>query len=123
MTIALGVFNAQAARTINQNMEDNLRYTIGADVVLQESWENNGMQVAEDPSLELLYEEPDYGRYTALKGHGIEALAQVYVNRSATMSVSGGTLRDVQVMGIHTKDFGETAWFKTACPISTGITT
>ncbi len=112
MTIALGVFNAQAARTINQNMEDNLRYTIGADVVLQESWENNGMQVAEDPSLELLYEEPDYGRYTALKGHGIEALAQVYVNRSATMSVSGGTLRDVQVMGIHTKDFGETAWFK-----------
>ena len=112
MTIALGVFNAQAARTINQNMEDNLRYTIGADVVLQESWENNGMQVAEDPSLELLYEEPDYGRYTALKGHGIETLAQVYVNRGATMSVSGGTLRDVQVMGIHTKDFGETAWFK-----------
>ena len=50
MTIALGVFNAQAARTINQNMEDNLYYTIGADIVLQESWDNNSAQVADDPS-------------------------------------------------------------------------
>ena len=112
MTIALGVFNAQAARTINQNMEDNLYYTIGADIVLQESWDNNGAQVADDPSLELVYDEPDYNRYTELKGQGIAALAQVYINHDATMSVSGGTLRDIQVMGIHTKDFGETAWFK-----------
>ena len=112
MTIALGVFNAQAARTINQNMEDNLYYTIGADIVLQESWDNNSAQVADDPSLELIYDEPDYNRYTELKGQGIAALAQVYINRSATMSVPGGTLRDIQVMGIHTKDFGETAWFK-----------
>lgn len=110
MTIALGVFNAQAARTINQNAEDNLYYTIGADLVIQENWKSNADQVAEDPTQELMYEEPDFGRYEDLEG--IESLAKVYVNDSITVSVSGGTIKNARLMGIHTKSFGETAWFK-----------
>jgi len=105
------VFNAQAARTINQNAEDNLRYTAGADIVLQEEWESNSDVAASDPSVLLEYEEPDFGRYEELEGAA--SAAKVYVNKTITASIGGGrSLMDVQLMGIHTKEFGETAWFK-----------
>lgn len=41
VTVALGLFNATAARTIEDNAERNTRYSIGADVVLQEAWRDN----------------------------------------------------------------------------------
>lgn len=110
LTISLGVFNSQAARTINTNEEDNIRYTIGADIVLQERWEDNSLQVEEDPSLELMYEEPDFERYTKLDG--VQSATKVLNMKIANMSVSGGSIKNVQIMGIHTKTFGETAWMK-----------
>ncbi len=110
LTIALGVFNAQAARTINTNEEDNIRYGVGADVVIQEKWNDNSAQIENDPTIELMYEEPDYGRYELLDG--VENLTKVLFAKDASMSVSGGTIKNLQVMGIHTKTFGQTAWFK-----------
>lgn len=117
ITIALGVFNAQAARTINQNTEDNLHYSIGADVVLQEKWasSDNEQSAAPSspssaPSAPASYIEPDFGRFESLEG--AESITKVYVNENIIASVSGGTVQGVQLMGIHTKEFGETAWFK-----------
>lgn len=110
MTIALGVFNAQAARTINQNAEDNLRYSTGADLVVQEKWMDNATSVEDDPSLEKMYYEPDFGRYQDLDGAA--SMAKVYVRRDVSVSLSKGTLKNIQLMGIHTREFGETAWFK-----------
>ena len=110
MTIALGVFNAQAARTINQNAEDNLRYSTGADIVVQEAWKSNADLVAQDPSVPLVYREPDFGRYESLDG--AQSVAKVYYNKNITASIGKGTVKNVRLMGIHTKDFGETAWFK-----------
>jgi len=110
LTIALGVFNAQAARTINTNEEDNIRYGIGADIVLEEKWEDNSIQVQDNPDLELIYEEPDFDRYTNMEG--VKSATKVLNLKIANMSVSGGTIKNVQIMGIHTKTFGETAWFK-----------
>ena len=109
MTIALGVFDASAARTINTNDEQNLRYMLGADIVLQEIWADNSMMVEQDPSIELVYTEPDFDRYTDLEG--AEMVTKVLVDTTGTMSVSGGTLKNIRVMGINTKEFGQTAWF------------
>lgn len=110
LTIALGVFNAQAARTINSGEEDNIRYAIGADVVLQEKWNDNSGQRQMDPSLQLVYQEPDFYRYQKLEGAA--HVARVMQTRDASMAVGEGVLRNIQVMGIHTQSFGETAWFK-----------
>lgn len=110
MTIALGLFNAQAARTINQNTEDNLHYAVGADVVLKEKWLDNSMIVAQVPDTDMIYYEPDIGRYETLDG--IENMATVYVNDEITVKRGDGKLEGVRLMAIHTKDFGETAWFK-----------
>ena len=111
MTIALGVFNAAAARTVNDNDERNLRYLNGSDVVLQEKWLNNADAVAEDSSIELEYYEPDYGRFKSLEGNGADVVTRVYYNNAGTVSLKAGTLRNVRVMGIDTKEFGEAAWF------------
>jgi len=112
MTIALGVFNAQAARTINQNAEDNLYYTVGADVVLQERWQSSETG-GDEPgsSAAVTFYEPDFGRYQELEG--AEGITRVYVNKNVTVSASGGgNVKNVKLMGIHTKEFGEIAWYK-----------
>ena len=106
MTIALGVFNAQAARTINQNAEDNLFYSVGADAVLREKWPS-----FEAEGGEVTYSEPDFGRYEALEG--AETATRVYVSTGITVSGNAGaSIKNVQLMGIHTREFGEVAWFK-----------
>ena len=119
LTIALGIFNAQTARTINTNKQDNLRYTIGADLALMEQWNDNSAQLAggsgpgaapADPSLELVYEEPDFGKYANLEG--IDQIAKVLVADNVTMTVPGGTVKGIHLLGINTKTFGEVAWFR-----------
>ncbi len=110
LTIALGVFNAQTAGTVNANEEENIRYSIGADVVLREKWEDNSAQVEDNPELELIYEEPDFQKYADIAG--VQSAAKVLRVADAKMRVTGGTIKNLQVTGIHTKTFGETAWFK-----------
>ena len=112
LTIAMGIFNAQAARTINSNKEDNIRYTVGADVVVKETWQDNRGLMAMNPSLKLSYYEPDFVRYQTLLDHGVERMTKVAVDDKATLPIEGGTLRNVRVMGIHTKEFGQTIWFR-----------
>lgn len=111
-TIALGMFNASAARTINQNEEKNIRYSIGADIVFQEAWADNSQQVEADTSgaTELTYQEPDFGNYEHMEG--VKSVTKVLREKNASTNLpDGNNLRGIQLMGIHTKQFGETAWF------------
>jgi len=107
MTIALGVFNAQAARTINQNAEENLYYKAGADAVIQEVWTSN-FTFGSDRD-DTLYNEPDIGRFEAL--NGAESIARVYRDNNINVNLKSGTVKGATLMAIHTKEFGETAWF------------
>lgn len=38
MTVASGIFEANMARTMNQNMEERIAYGIGADAVVEENF-------------------------------------------------------------------------------------
>ncbi len=111
MTIALGIFDATAARTVNSNEERNRSYMDGADIVFLEKWKDNSGALEQDPSLELEYTEPDYNRYTKLPE--VESITKVLVDNGGTINVSGGAgkIQNIKIMGIHTKEFGETAWF------------
>lgn len=112
LTISLGIFNSMSARTINSNGEDRIRYNNGADVVAQEVWRSNAGSVANDPTstLKLVYDEPDFSRYRDIEG--VESLTKVLVNDDISISAGEEKLQNVSLMGIHTKEFGETAWFK-----------
>lgn len=118
LTVATGIFNAKAARTINLNMEENIRYQYGADIVLKEEWKDNktsssssltslGMSTntEEAPSM-AVYFEPDFEKYT----HFDDSIKVTKVLNSKGNQMNG--LKGIRVMGIHTKEFGEIAWFR-----------
>ena len=97
LTIAVGIFNATTARTINQNTEDNLRYRNGADLVLQEQWKDNSLDEA---AKMRLYEEPDYTLYEQYARETGASVAKVLNRNRYTVKKE-----KVQVMGIDTKEF------------------
>lgn len=124
LTVSLGIFDATLARTINGNEEDRITYASGADIVFQEKWVSNkddiqsyittmkemGQEV-DEKSFDIFYVEPDFKRYTALKG--VQAATKVLVNPNIETPVEGSKVKAI-LMGIDTKEFGEVTYFKTS---------
>lgn len=108
-TVSLGIFNATVARTILSNSEKGIRYTTGADLVLQQPWEDNSLLLSYYPDLELTYTEPDFGVYESMEG--VAAAAKVYKNSeivtSYTKNDGNGNVKTT-LMAIDTKSFGKT---------------
>ncbi len=123
LTVSLGIYSASIARTINGNEENRLVYSTSSDLVLREKWVSNedniesyittmkvlGQNVNEN-SMDVYYIEPDFNRYLELEG--VERATKVFVNNNINVSVDKGKI-NAKLMGIDTKDFGETAYFKT----------
>jgi len=103
LTIALGIFSSQTARTINTNEENNIRYLTGADLVLKEVWEDQGYGTTP------VYAETDFNLYREMPG--VAAAAKVFRSDKVEFSTSTGRLKSVTMLGINTRDFGKTAWF------------
>lgn len=114
VTIALGIFNASAARTVNNNESDRIGYIDGgADVMLFEQWTDNADEVEDDETgrTKLAYNEPDYNKYSTLEG--VESVTKVLCDDSASVTMDGFRRSStVTLMGIHTREFGETASLK-----------
>lgn len=109
MTIATGIFNANSARTMNENNEERIRYNIGTDVRLQEIWKLNVYKTKEGERV-WSYEEPDFEAYTELTADQVcDSLTRVIEDDRTDISAGNKTLSGCQMMGIHTKEFGETA--------------
>lgn len=112
MTIASGIFDANMARTMNQNMEERIAYGIGADAVLEENFR---LQISklEGKETNWKYLEPDFGRYEALIKENIcENATRVLVDEKTDIKAGNGTVLGGKLMAIHTKEFGETARLK-----------
>ena len=117
MTIATGVFSASAARTINNNTEDRIRYGNGAEIVLTAQWVNDappppapGQPQPETPVTEapVHYLEPAFDPFKTIKG--VEHAAKVF-KKEAAFNVNEGS-GSATLIGIDTDEFGETAWFR-----------
>lgn len=124
MTIATGLFSASAARTLNQNMEEQIMYAAGADIVMEVRWRSDapptsappqpgqGGGSSEDTSSAnriVRYTEPPFSLVSDLPG--VEHAAKVFVKDEVQFStnIEKG---QAQLMAIDTDDFGKTAWFK-----------
>ncbi len=108
-TVSLGIFNATVARTILSNSEKGIKYSTGADLVLQQPWEDNSLLQQYYEDLELTYIEPDFGVYENMKG--VSAATKVYKDEDITTSYEkseGGNEVKTTLMAIDTKSFGET---------------
>ena len=104
MTMSLGIFNAQAARTINVNGEERISYINGADIVVKERWMNTGVMGETGD-----YIEPDFSKFEDIEN--VASMTRV-LNDTVTVVGSNGNLKGISVMAINTKEFGNTAWFK-----------
>nr|WP_255654465.1 FtsX-like permease family protein [Cohnella sp. REN36] len=123
LTIATGVFSASAARTINNNTEDRIRYGNGADFVLKTEWPNDkpieapggmggmgGPSQASAPVPQTIhYLEPSFEPYEKLPG--VEQAAKVFVKDKASFT-AGEASGLATLVGIDTDDFGRAAWFR-----------
>lgn len=120
LTLSIGIFSANSARTVNQNIEDKVRYYIGADIVVKGDWDSNQPpdwlidrmlphQRISIPS-ETIYSEPDFEPFTKLSG---VALATKVFRESYAMVNSGDhCFNNICLLGIIPSEFGKTAWFR-----------
>ncbi|GIP37657.1 hypothetical protein J31TS4_09370 [Paenibacillus sp. J31TS4] len=122
LTIATGMFGASAARTINRNTEDQIRYASGADFVLQVKWPDNAPpppSPGEAPpppapleagrSGKIQYIEPPFQPFTELPG--VKQAAKVFIRQDASYSFDKEK-GSIKLMGIDTDEFGRTAWMR-----------
>lgn len=104
LTMALGIFSAETAHTINNNAEDELQYSVGADVVIEEEWKAYVSQSTGDVQLV----EPDFVKYREL-----EATANyTKVFRRKNITIQNHKDIKATLLAIDTKGFGEVAIMK-----------
>ena len=120
LAISIGLFNANTARTVNRNMEDKIRYSIGADVRLKAVWKTNESTTPEGVMQQqqqlqkkepFRYYEPYFNNFATLSG---TKLATKVLNvQDGTVQTSRDWISNVRVMGIIPNEFAEVAWFRT----------
>ncbi|MBQ6660937.1 MAG: hypothetical protein IJM57_05865 [Lachnospiraceae bacterium] len=117
LTIALGIFNANIARTVNQNEEERIRYTDAADIVVKENWVSNLDSVRKGgnsgSATKVTYREPDYTRYEDMQekySDKVAAMTRVIQEKDSSVLYGSNTVENVQLMAINTYDFGNSAW-------------
>ncbi|MFB9327732.1 FtsX-like permease family protein [Paenibacillus aurantiacus] len=123
MTVATGLFSANAARTINDNMESKIQYNVGADMALTTRWASDapapvyagGAQQAQTDlgiaeTRRTQYTEPPFQPFRELKG--VEAAARVFKKEARYTAGSEKGSGATTLLGIDTAEFGRTAWMK-----------
>lgn len=121
LALAFGIMNANQARAINRNIEDKVKYELGADVVIEPY--NNlkhleyelptlaGEPITGSSSSDVEYIPPPYEEGFK-KIEGVEHMTKVIVNDSASLSIGKINLRNMRVIGIIPHEFGNIAWFR-----------
>ncbi|WP_407269905.1 ABC transporter permease [Radiobacillus sp. PE A8.2] len=125
MTIGIGVYSASAARTINTNLEEQIRYNNGADITVDVRWASS--EIATSPSVgnepsntedgteveqgkSIVYTEPPFDPFLQLDG--VEHATRVFNKAPVKVEAKGSSIFSAELMAIEPNAFGETAWFK-----------
>ncbi len=119
-TVALGLFSADAARTINLNSEEKIRYSIAADVVIKPVWARQSSSDA-SPGMNAFgmnmnlssgegeYVEPDFRNFE--KSAGVEIATKVYSTDDCSFTANNKDY-NARLMAINTEEFGRICWFR-----------
>ncbi|MDR3644054.1 MAG: FtsX-like permease family protein [Clostridia bacterium] len=126
LTISIGIFSAISARTINENEQEKVYYSNGADIVLQPTWQvipgssestvsaTAGSSASPGTVIQQVtkdtYIEPDYSKFTSLAG--VQHAAKVFLEDSISMSYKSSTASGISLMGLEPYDFGQVAWYQ-----------
>ncbi len=112
ITIALGLFYANIARTINSNSVERIVYNTGADMVISEQWERSYLQ-SNGTILEYEFIEPDYVKFNQLIENGMcDSITRVIYDDNAELQYNKKRVKNIQLQGIVTDEYGMTATLK-----------
>ncbi len=111
MTIAMGIFYSNLASTINQNHEERITYNVGADVRMMQDWNLSVYRPAQEVWT-WAYKEPDVEKLNMALSDEVCSMTKVIEDRETTVKVRGKKIENCYLMGINTKEFGETAYLK-----------
>ena len=124
MTLSVGLFSANTARTLNTNTEERIQYTAGADMILTPAWESNAIIMTDEATGEqttilqetekgyandrlVTYIEPSFVPYETMEG--VESAAKVFV-KTGVNSYYGTKTSSCDLMAIDPEAFGKTAF-------------
>jgi len=122
VTLSIGLFNANAARTINSNLEEKVSYQMGADIIINAYWPSNEVKsipmgnmgmpsfdipISKEP---LQYQEPPFQPFRELPG--VESATKVFRKSKVVVTAMGQRINNAYLMGIITDEFGKLAWFR-----------
>lgn len=121
MTIAVGTFSASVSRTINTNLQQQIQYSSGANINLQEQWVqvpnfsaaavSSQQPSVQGTALSFSVVEPPFARYSLLPG--VAHAARVFTQNQVQAAASNGSQNSqTELMAIDPADFAQTAWFK-----------
>lgn len=106
ITFSFGLFSANTARAINNNISDRIYYENGADVTLVEYALSSN---SEEEGGGMEYVETDFERYEALEG--VEVATKVLIKDG--VKVTGGRENaTTRLMAVEPDKFAQTAWFR-----------
>ena len=104
VTISLGIYSATTARTLAVNLEDNIRYAVGADLATVEAW------VDPDGFDQIVREPPFYERSEI---DGVVTAARVFRARAELRRPERWSQRlNGELMAIEPYEFARTAWYR-----------
>ena len=109
ITIAMGIYNANLAKTVNSNKRERLSNDIGTDAVVVPFTK---VRATGDERRPWSVTAPDYSKLLMMKDEGIATeMTQVYRTENLTIQTKGGKVTDVQLFAINTMEFGKTSDF------------
>lgn len=106
LTVGMGLYSAAAARTLERNTADRVRYAGGADLVLEEYWDWE--QPEEEQPPRIVAGPPWLAHYEL---PGVVHPARVRL-QEVVPEVGGRAQRKAMLMAIDPDDFGRVAWFR-----------
>ncbi len=112
LALGVGIFNANSARTINENTTDMIRYEKGADITL--SIGELGF-TEEDEAVDLSDAASKIKAYEIIRDfEGVEAITRISTN-IVEVNSSKRTVqrqRDVKMMAVTPEEFGNVIWYR-----------
>ena len=109
MTIAMGIFNSNLARSVNENMENRINYNVGCDYMVVERWNLTIKKQSMSSEAYWRYKEPDYQRFEPLQELGVTSMTKVVRDEDTIVYMDKRKEVGCLLLGINTKEFGETA--------------
>jgi len=122
LSISIGLFNANSARTTNRNVEDKTHYSVATDIRILPVWKTNQVASTGGPpgagaapvaysDQAIKYIEPNYKAFENLKG--VEMATKVMPVKDVRARGYDAEAAGLQMYAIKPAEFGQIAWFRT----------